>query len=171
MNISEINSFDINNTPTKPLATDNAATSDELSAGDYQTKGKTLYALHHKVSKISTTLGLVATFSAAALLGGAAISNSFLGSLPSVTSSEFSVSSDSLGYHLVIENKGTMKLYLILSLGDTDLASRDLSPSGEYQGSFTGLSPQTSYTVGLQATNHVDFRKMVLTYSFATLSE
>jgi hypothetical protein len=171
MDISEINSLDTDNTATKSLDSDNTKTSDELEAGDYQNKGKTLYALHHKVSKVSTTLGLVATFSAAALLGGAAISNSFLGTMPSVTSSEFTPGSNSLGYHLVIENKGKMALYLILSLGDTDLDSRELTPTGEYEGSFTGLSPHTSYTVGLQATNHVDFRKMILTYSFATLTE
>lgn len=170
MEINEINALETANTKTTPLSTDNTALSDELSAGDFQTKGPTLYARSKRTKKVLSDIGIITTITAAGLLGGSLVSNSFLSSLPSVTSSSFSATSTSVHYTFSLTNKGKLKAVLSLKKDGVALAERDCSLSGDYDGDFLALASGTLYTVAIEATDNVDYRKSILRYDVTTLT-
>lgn len=170
MEINEINPLETNNTKTTALSSDNTALSDELSAGDFQTKGSTLYAKNKRTKKILTGVGLITTITAAGLLGGSLVSNSFLSSPPSVAMASFTPTASSIHYTFSVTNKGKLKVELSLRQDGALIAERDCSNSGDYEGDFLALSGGTLYTVALDATNHVDYRKTILSYQVTTYS-
>ncbi|MFA6620078.1 MAG: hypothetical protein WCS90_02980 [Bacilli bacterium] len=170
MEVREINILETNNTKTAPLVSDNTALSDELSAGDFQTKGPTLYARSKRTKKILTGIGIATTITAAGLLGGSLVSNSFLSVLPCVVSSAFTPAASSIHYVFTLTNNGELKAELSITKDGVAIAELDCSASGDYEGDFTDLMSGTLYTVSIDATNQVDYRKTILAYAVTTLT-
>ncbi|MFA6829678.1 MAG: hypothetical protein WCR67_03125 [Bacilli bacterium] len=166
MDINQLNDLSTDNLKTKDLSTDNTAQSDETKTNfDYVTKGPTDYAKNKRVSKVSSTVGIVATFSVSAILGGTLLGNTFVGTLPSVSNQKFQIEGNQLNYSFTITNKGSRSALLTITTQEKEVYTTDVSKTGDYSSSLT-LNYQTSYQAKIVATNQVDYYKTIYETSF-----
>ena len=153
-----------------PLKTDNLPLSDETSvSADTVADGTSTYSVNKRKATAATqvTSGILLTLSVSAIAGGSILTNSFLGTQPTVDAPSYVLDGDTLSYDVNVTNKGTMKVYLLLLEEKKETERVDLSKTGRYQGRFTLLGGFT-YTAQIEETNHMDFRKVLYTDNFTT---
>lgn len=165
----EFNDLTYNNTNiTFSTATNNIATSDELSASPiYQEKMGTNFSRAKKVGKAVNIVGLSVIFTATAFASGSILSNIFIVNPPTVSVEKFEIEANTISFSFAIKNTQNYKTtYYIVLEGDV-VEKVDCSETGEYSNSYVAdVNKATNGNFYISFTNSFDYRKTIFTKSF-----
>lgn len=165
----EFNELNYNNSNiTFSTATDNIATSDELSASPiYQQQMGTKFSRGKKVGKAINIVGLSLIFTATAVASGSIITNIFIVNPPTVEMKNIAVSGNTLTYDFVIENKQNYKTTYFIELNRKTVYQESCSEAKEYSSSYEfDVGKKSDAKFYISFTNSFDYRKTIYTKSF-----
>ena len=164
----ELNELKYNNTNiTFSVATNNIATSDELSADPiYVRQMGTNYSRGKKVGKAITIVGISVAFTATAIASGGVLRNIFIPNPPTVSNAHMVVEGNQLEYGFTIENKLQYKTwYELYRYGDV-VAQGECIEAREYVVKYSPVEKGEKYKFIVIFTNSFDYRKEIHTNEF-----
>lgn len=149
------------------MATDNIATSDELTADPiYQRQMGTAYSRGKKVSRIVTAAGITLLLTATAIKSGQVITNAFIVNPPKISNTNVTVENNILNYSFSIENVNGYPITIFLYQERVKVYEKDCTNPGDYEGTIPDLEKWKDYKFYVEFTNKFDYRKSLYTYSF-----
>lgn len=168
----EFNNFNINNTPiTFSVATNNIATSDELSAAlCYQDKQGTEYSKKKatRAKKIVATTGIALLLTTAAIRTGTVLTNGFVLNPPVVNNENFVYEDGTFKFSFSLENKQKYRVTYYITVNEVIEVKEDCSEAGDYNGEFSDLLDGERGVFYVEFTNNVDYKKRIKTVRFTT---
>ena len=164
----EFNSLNINNTNiTFSVATNNIATSDELSADPiYQRQMGTNYSKGKKVGKAITIIGISLAFTATAISSGSVLSNIFVPNPPTVSNAVINVEDKTLTYSFTLKNDRKYKTFFYLDINGENVIKEEVIESKDYDGEYSPVVSGDRCKAYIIFTNSLDYYKTIYTNEF-----
>ena len=164
----EFNSLNINNTNiTFSVATNNIATSDELSVDPiYQRQMGTNYSKGKKVGKAITIVGISLAFTATAIASGSALSNIFVPNPPTVSNAVINVEDETLTYSFALKNDRKYKTFFYLDINGKNVIKEEVIESKDYDGEYSPVVSGDRCKAYIIFTNSLDYYKTIYTNEF-----
>ena len=164
----EFNNLSYDNTNiTFSVATDNIATSDELSADPiYQRQMGTNYSKGKKVGKAVTIVGISIAFTATAIATGSTLANIFVPKPPTISNQSYVVEDGSLKYSFKVDNPKSYKTTYYVELDETIVLNDSCQESKEYCIVYSPVVSGQKCRFYINFTNSLDYHKTIYTNEF-----